>query len=287
MTDHDVSDNDMPNFPRQGRQEAPESASLTALLAELLTGTELPAGSPPELRPVADALAALKAGPASDELAGEAAALAAFQGRVGAQRTVHPRRTVHPQRTRRQRRRPSLLSPLLSARAAAVAVAAVLSIGGVAAAAYTGALPAPVQRFVHNVFGAPPAVSHPGSGTASARPAATGHAALGLCNAWADAKAHGNANQKAAAFHNLATAAGGAANVAAYCAATAHPGASAFQTPPGKGKPTSHPTPHGSGEPTPHPTPHGSGEPTPHPTPHGSGKPTSHPSPSGKPTSHP
>jgi hypothetical protein len=283
VTGQDVSDNDMPNFLRQGRQDAPESASGAALLAELLAGGELPPGSPPELRPVVDALAALKAGPASDELAGEAAALAAFRSRVAAQPSVRTQPTV-----RRWRRRHPVLSPVLSARAAAAAVVAILSIGGVATAAYTGALPAPVQQFAHNIFGAPPVGSHPGAATSSARPAVAGHAALGLCTAWAHAKAHGDATQRAAAFHDLATAAGGAAKVAAYCAAAAHPGASASQTPSGQGTPTAHPTPPGSGKPTAHPTPPGSGKPTAHPTPHGSGKPTAHPTPhgSGKPTTH-
>jgi hypothetical protein len=289
VTDDDVSDNDMPNFPWQGRQDAPESAAVTALLAELAAAPELPAGPPPDLRPVADALAALEAGPARDELAGEAVALAAFragsQATVYSQSTVHSQATVHSRTTgRRRSRRPFLLSPLVSARTAAVAIIAALSLGSVATAAYTGALPAPMQRFAHDVFGAPPAGSHPGSGPASAQPAATGYAALRLCNAWAEAKANGNAEQKAAAFRNLATAAGGAANVAAYCAAaphTAHPG----ETPPGQGEPTSHPAPHGSGPPTSHPAPHGSGKPTSHPSP--SRKPTTHPSPSRKPTSHP
>jgi hypothetical protein len=254
----------MPNMLWQGHQDAPESPSLTALLA----GMELPAGAPAELQPVADALAALRAGPTSDELSGEAVALAAFRDQVA----------VPDASQRRARQRRPVFSPLLSARAAAAAVAAALCIGGVATAAYTGTLPAPVQQLAHVAFGAPPAASgtHAGahSGTIPARPSAAGHAAFGLCTAWAHARAHGNAEQRAAAFRNLAAAAGGAAKVAAYCATVAHPGTSPSTGPPAKGKPTTHPTPQGDGKPTTHPTPQG---PTTHPTPHASGRPTTHP----------
>ena len=57
-------------------------------------------------------------------------------------------------------------------------------------------------------------------------PDATGPAAFGLCTAYAHAKAHGTASQKAVAFRDLAAAAGGAAKIAAYCAAVPHPGSS-------------------------------------------------------------
>ena len=279
MTDHDVSDSDMPNSPWLSRRDVPDSRD--APLAALLAGTELPAGLSPELRPVADALAALRAAPASDELSGEAQVLAAFRDQRGVPDAVR----------RPRRRRPTVLAPLLSARAAVIAAAAVLSMGGVATAAYTGALPAPVQRFAHDVFGAPPAGgTGPGgqSSTAPAGPSATASAAAGLCAAWAHAKAHGTAEQKAVAFQRLAAAAGGASHVAAYCAVAAHPGTSASPAA-SPATPTSHPAPKGSGKPTTHPTPQGSGKPTSHPTPQGSGKPTSHPAPqgSGKPTSHP
>ena len=76
----------MPNLPWLSRQDPPESASLTALLA----GMELLPGSSPELQPVAEALAALKAGPASDELSGEAVALAAFRDQVGVPDAARP-----------------------------------------------------------------------------------------------------------------------------------------------------------------------------------------------------
>jgi hypothetical protein len=258
MTGGGVPDGDMPNFPWSGRREVLPISD--AALAALLSGTDLPAGSPPELRPVAEALGALTDGPAGDELAGEAVALAAFRDQFGVPGPV-PRR----------RRRPPLLAPLLSAKAAAAA--AVLSIGGLATAAYAGALPAPAQQFAHSAIGAPAATHHPAAtahpaGSASPEgPDATAHPAFGLCTAWSHARAHGTHKQQAVAFRNLAAAAGGAAKVAAFCAAVPHPGSTADPA----GKPTAHST----GKPTAHPTPaHPTGKPTAHPTPsHPTGKP--------------
>jgi hypothetical protein len=266
VTNRDVSGSDMPDMPWQGHQDVPEGASLAALLA----GMELPAGSSAALLPVADALAALRAGPASDELSGEAVALAAFRNQIGVP-------DVSRQRARRPgRQRRPVFSPA-TARAAAVAVAGVLCIGGVATAAYTGALPAPVQQLAHAAFGAPPAAggtSHSTASPSTASHSTASHAALGLCITWAHARAHGNAKQKAAAFSSLAAAAGGAAKVASYCATV---GTSPSTGPHASGVPTAHPTQHASGRPTAHPTPHASGRPTAHPTPHASGRPTAHP----------
>jgi hypothetical protein len=250
----------MPNFPWLSSQDAPEMGD--ASLAALLAGAEPPEGLAPGLRPVADALAALTAGPAPDELAGEAAALAGFASRAGMPAAVG----------RSRRRRHPLLTPLLSARAAAAAAVAALSLGGFATAAFAGVLPAPAQQFAHHTFGAPaagggqPTGTHPAAaatpaGPDAAGPDATGPAASGLCTAWAHAKAHGTASQQAVAFRNLAAAAGGASNVAAYCAAVPHPGPSPSPTAHPAGPPASHPT----GPPASHPTPHATGQPTSHP----------------------
>jgi hypothetical protein len=264
VTNRDIPGSDMPDMPWQGHQDVPEGASLAALLA----GMELPAGSSAGLLPVADALAALRAGPTSDELSGEAVALAAFRNQIGVP-------DISQQRARRRR---PVFSPA-AARAAAVAVAGALCVGGVATAAYTGALPAPVQQLAHAAFGAPPAAGGTRPSTASpstaspstASPSTASHAALGPCTAWAHARAHGNAKQKAAAFRSVAAAAGGSAKVASYCATV---GTSPSAGPHASGGPTAHPTPHASGGPTAHPTPHASGGPTTHPTPH---RPTAHP----------
>jgi hypothetical protein len=270
MSGWDVSDADMPNIPGSPRADVPElpDGALDALLTGDPAADEACAG----LQPAAALLAALSAAPQDGELAGHARVLAEFRRRGGM--PVHARRSA--------RRRPRLLTALLTAKAAAaVAAAAATALGGVAAAAYTGTLPAPAQQFAHSVIGAPsPSASASPShrpGTPQATPArtdavgpdATGPAGFGLCTAYAHAKAHGTASQKAVAFRNLAAAAGGAAKIAAYCTAVPHPGspqpsqpASAPTRP--AGRPASHPT----GKPSSHPTPHPPGRPSSAPTTH-------------------
>jgi len=246
-------------------------------LAALLAGTELPPGSGPELRPLAEALAELRAQPASDELEGEAQTLAAFRSQFGAPRTAH--------------RPPARKAPLLSRPLLVKAVAAaatVLSLSGIAAAAYAGALPAPVQRLAQHIIGAPPpGTPQPARAPSLARSAASGDPAYGLCTAWAHAKAHGTRKQQAAAFARLAAAADGAGKVTAYCAVAAPRGAPSSQTvqpaptPHNAGRPPGLPAPHASGKPSGLPTPHGTGAPTVRPTPHSTGKPSGLPTPTG------
>jgi hypothetical protein len=253
MTGRRVSDGDMPNFSRRTGQDTSgiPDAAFAALLA---AGTPPPDLSLP-VQHVADALAALRAAPTGDESAGKAAALAHFRQRVGV--SSHP---IRP-----PRRRPTLLSSLLSAKAAAAAAVAVVGLGGVTTAAFANALPTAAQQFAHDTIGAPsPHTSHSPNAHSNANgghsgtpvgPNASGAAAFGLCTAFANATQHGTAAQKAVAFSNLEKAAGGAANVASFCASIAHPGTSAT---PQTGAPASHPT----GAPTSHPT----GAPTSHPT---------------------
>jgi hypothetical protein len=291
----------MPNFTWPNQRDVPLISD--ASLAALLTGAELPPGAAPELRSLAEALAELAGRPVGDELAGEAGTLTAFREHFGA-----PGSARHRGRNRRPRSR------RLPLRAAA-AVTTILGLGGLATAAYAGALPAGWQRLAHDVIGAPAAGAQPAARPSPAVPATSGQLGHGLCTAWAHARAHGTRKQRAAAFNALAAAAGGPGNVAAYCTATArtaapsssHPAPTpahhsgmptVLPTPHGSGKPTAQPTPHGSGKPTVLPTPHGSGKPTAQPTPpssdgptvlptpHGSGKPTAQPTPhsSGKPT---
>jgi hypothetical protein len=174
-----------------------------------------------------------------------------------------------------------VLTSLLSAKLAAAASVAAVALGGTAAA-FTGTLPAPVQKLAHTTIGAPAA--HHSAPATPVGPQPAGNAGSGLCTAWTHMKAHGTATQKATAFRNLAAAAGGAANVKAFCASVIHPGPSAHPT--GKpshptGQPSSHPTGQPSGLPTGKPSPHPTGQPTSLPT----GGPTSHPT--GKPTSLP
>ena len=269
MSGWDVSDADMPNIPGSQRADVPElpDGALEALLTGDLVTDEACAG----LQPAAALLAALNAAPYDGELAGHARVLAEFRHRGG--RPVHARRSA--------RRRSRLLTVLLTAKAAAAAAAAAVALG-VAAAAYTSTLPAPAQQFAHSVIGAPsPQPSHrPGTpratparadaaGPDATGPDAAGPAGSGLCTAYAHAKAHGMASQKAMAFRNLAAAAGGAAKIAAYCAAVPHPGSS--QSSQSASAPT-----HPAGQPASHPTGKPSSQPTPHPTGRPSSAPATH-----------
>ena len=186
-----------------------------------------------------------------------------------------------------------LSSPLGARLGAALAVGAV-SFGAVGAAAYTGSLPAGVQQLAHTTIGAP--APDQGDATEQGKPVdkksaddnkatdtttntavgpdATGHAAFGLCTAWAHVQTQGQVADKSVAFRNLATAAGGADKITAYCAKVPHPGASATgssATAPGKS--ATHPTGKSSSHPTGCSSSHPSGSSTSHPT----GRTSSHP----------
>jgi hypothetical protein len=134
---------------------------------------------------------------------------------------------------RSRSRRPRSIASLLSARVAAAAGAAAIAVlGGGVAAAYTGSLPASLQKFAHAAFAAPDVHESAAAPTPEGTghrvgPSITGGAAYGLCNAYQ----HANASQRAVAFRNLVKAAGGASQVAAYCASVPHPGSSG---PPGR-----------------------------------------------------
>ncbi|HEV8647847.1 MAG TPA: hypothetical protein VG276_00210 [Actinomycetes bacterium] len=141
-----------------------------------------------------------------------------------------------------------MLSKLASVKAVAVVLAAVLSVGGVAAAA-TGLLPTPAQ-WVAGQAPSTSAAGQAGQGVGDAAVAELGVAAKqGLCRAWqagqgadngrradspafrALAAAAGGADngrrKDSVAFRALAAAAGGADKVAAFCQATTPGGASA------------------------------------------------------------
>ena len=216
MTDYGVPDHDMPTFPWSIQAEA-------GAFDALLSGNCRPEEAPAELRPVAEVLVALQAPPDRREVAGWGEALTVYRGIAGRPGTPGRRRS----------RRPRPVASLLSARVAAAAGAAAIAVfGGGVAAAYTGSLPASLQKFAHAAFAAPD--GH--ESMAGPTPAGTGHrimptvrdtAAYGLCNAYQ----HANASERAVAFSNLVNAAGGAGQVAAYCASIPHPGPS---SPPGR-----------------------------------------------------
>jgi len=219
MTDRGVSDNDMSN--RSWPPHTDASWIPDAALSDLLAGGTPPADGPASLHQVADLLSSLRAAPGADEGAGQAAAIAEFRARV----------RVSPHAAQSHRRRPATRTPLalIRTRAGNAATAAVVGLGGIAAAAYAGALPAAAQQAAHDTIGAPTPKPHP-SPAASHRatpvgPNASGHPAFGLCTAFLHGKEHGRQADKSVAFRNLARAAGGAANVTSYCAKVPHPGA--------------------------------------------------------------
>ena len=168
MTGRDVPDGDMPNSPWPTHRDEPVTGDPS--LAELLAWAQFTPSSAPEMKPVGEILAALTAGPADDELAGEAAALVAYRNRGGVPRPAT--------RAHRRRRRPLFPFPSVRVAATVAAAAAVLSVSAFATAAYTQVLPAPVQRLAHDFIGAPGAGSEPSvpspAGSGAPSPGGTG-----------------------------------------------------------------------------------------------------------------
>ncbi len=161
----------MANTPQPQRQDEP--AVTDADLDALLAGEP---GAVPGLRPVADVLAALAAGPTAGELAGETRTLAEFRRRAGA-----------PVARRRARRGTAML-PSFGAKVGAAATAVAIVLG--ATAAFANALPAPIQRLAHDAFGAPtpqPSPDPPGHGG----PGAPGETAHGQAAAHRERAARG------------------------------------------------------------------------------------------------
>jgi hypothetical protein len=120
-----------------------------------------------------------------------------------------------------------LLTSLASAKAVAAAAVVALTLGGVATAAYAGALPSSAQRIAHDLIDAPDGhkTATMTSATKPAHPRPRHHFKVpAACVAFFRAERHGTAAQKAAAFKKLETAAGGADKIAAYCGfARRHP----------------------------------------------------------------
>ena len=176
-----------------------------------------------------------------------------------------------------------MLSSLLRAKLAVALAAGAVGFGGLAAAAYAGALPDRLPDLAHTTVGAPVAdpdeaedmdeaadsteITDPGETAeensadstkdAAVGPDATGPAAFGLCTAWEHVQASpGRAAEKSVAFHNLATAAGGVNGITAYCATIPHPGADVADKPkthPVKPSKVAKPSSHSIGKPSIHP----------------------------------
>ncbi|MGA8977635.1 MAG: hypothetical protein WB473_00820 [Pedococcus sp.] len=160
--------------------------------------------------------------------------------------------------------------------------ASVMSLGGLSAAAYVGALPAPVQQVLSEKIGAPapgaargdaskaspgsraPARADDGSAAAGAKAATS--TAIALCREWAADHARGTAPDSSAAFGKLVPLAQGASRVEPYCAkvstnpVTLQPSAR-VTGPAGDANPTE--LPGGSSSPTAPPVLQGTGSATP------------------------
>jgi hypothetical protein len=210
-----------------GFLEAVPSADDQDRLDRLLEGRLDPGSAPPGYGGLARLLAAVAAPATPQELVGEQRAMATFAVVMRSHPPIlSPRRTAVPRKA-------------LTMKAAAAALVAVLSLGGVAAAA-SGLLPdqaSPVadqatastgadaaahglgKAAAANLGGSSNAGVAEGEGRAEAvGPDASGTARAGLCQAWqAGQGADHGSRMDAVAFQALVEAAGGADNIAAYC----------------------------------------------------------------------
>jgi len=211
MSDDDALGPDM--HPLLGFLESAPPVASQDILDQLLERRLDAASASAGYGELASLLAAATAPATPDELAGEQAARAEFRAVMPSHPpTLVPRRAPMP-------------SKLLTVKAAAAALVAILSIGGVAAAA-TGLLPGQARR-----------VADQASSTTAANAAARGlskpavadldNATLGLCRAWQAGKSTDNGSRAdAPTFQTLAAAAGGSDNIAGYCADVTAGGAS-------------------------------------------------------------
>lgn len=246
----------------------------------LLLGQPLGSDAGPAMEAVSELILAARAPASPAEIAGEATVLAAFSELA---------RFTHPFHARRSPM--SVLSSRLGSKLSAIAAVGAVSIG-MAATAYAGELPAPVQELAHKVIGAPAPhkassvpPAHKVSGTPSPHagpsvntptgPDATGKSAHGLCTAYRSSKANESTRAASVAFRNLATAAGGADKIATYCATARPPGGAASDHP--AGKPSTHPTDEPKTRPSHEPKTHPTPEPKAHPTPERKTHPTDKP----------
>jgi hypothetical protein len=219
-------------FPRRARDQSVPGVALD----RLLDGDFTTERATPEVEALADLLSAAAGPPSDRELSGQTAATAAFAREWDA--GCHQRPATATGRR-------SMLATLLGTKLAAAAAAGAIGFGGLAAAAYAGALPEPIQDFAHQTVGAPAASSDhtdPGSqGTAHRNgqaskhantgqsgqpvgPDATGAARFGLCTAFAAEKAeNGQVDTRSVAYRALAEAAGGADNIDEFCAGLTSP----------------------------------------------------------------
>jgi hypothetical protein len=200
MSDDDALGPDM--HPLLGFLAVAPPVTVQDILERLLDGRLDPAEAPAGYGQLARLLAAATAPPTPEELVGEQRVLAQFQA------VLHPP-TLVP-------RRAPMPSKLLAVKAAAAALVAVLSIGGVAAA--TGLLPGQAEQAAEQAASTTGAGSA-GHGLGKAAVADLDKATHGLCQAWqAGEGTDQGARMDSVAFQALAAAAGGSDNIAGYCA---------------------------------------------------------------------
>ena len=179
-----------------------------------------------------------------------------------------------------------MLATFLGTKLAAAAAAGAIGFGGLAAAAYAGALPEPIQDFAHQAVGAPAASSDhtdPSSQASAHRrseaserakagessgpvgPDASGSARYGLCTAFAQQKAeNGQVDTRSVAYRALVEAARGAGNIDEFCAGVPAPAdGSGPANAPSSDAASEHATAAPTGAPSHVPTPqHPTGRPT-------------------------
>ena len=187
----------------------------------LLAGAVDPDDAPPAYAQVAALVQAAKAPATADEVVRRDADVAAVTAAL-----ARPAAGVSTSE------RTSIISRRFGAKALAIAIPA-LALSATGAAAATGSLPTPAQSAVHGALSdvgvsVPSGRSSDNSGDSGTTgthaannanavgPDATGPAKYGLCRAYAANKGHMSSNS--VAFRNLVNAAGGAANVASFCA---------------------------------------------------------------------
>jgi hypothetical protein len=139
----------MTNGPEQHGEHPLDEVTAERLLRGMRPSPGATAGE----QALGDLLAAASAPPSARELSGETRAVAAFNASRSA--TTGPRHSRHVIR----RHRPAM-RPRVSHGVAAAAALGALTIGGVAAAAYTGSLPTSIQRIAHDHLGAPHPKQH-------------------------------------------------------------------------------------------------------------------------------
>jgi hypothetical protein len=200
-------------YPLLGFLESMPPVAGQDPLERLLDGRLDHAFAPAGNGELARLLAAATAPATPEELAGEQAALAEFRAvMLSRPPALAPRRASMP-------------SKLLTVKAAAAALVAVLSIGGVAAAA-NGLLPGQARR-VADQAQSTTAAGAAAQGLGEAAVTDLDNATQGLCRAWQAGKGAGSGSRAdASAFQALAAAAGGSDNIAEYCADVTAGGAS-------------------------------------------------------------